>query len=81
MTKKEISKMFSLLKSVIARDKEDLFSFVPSVHFIENCGGYELELHPQRIMWDKDMICICAMADKMCCSVESRFWQGSIIIR
>lgn len=81
MTKKETSKMFSLIKSVVVRDDEDLFSFVPSVHFIENCGGYELELRPERIVWDRDMICLCAMADKMCCSVESRFWQGVIIIR
>lgn len=81
MTKKETWKMFHLLETVVASDKEDLLSYVPSVHFIENCGGYELELHPQRIMWERDIICLCAMADKMCCSVESRFWQGTIIIR
>lgn len=81
MTKKEFWKMFHLLETVVASDKEDLFSYTPSAHFIENCGGYELELHPQRIMWDREMTCLCAMADRLCNSVECRFWEDVIIIR
>lgn len=81
MTKKEFWKMFHLLAGVVVRDKEELFSYAPSAHFIENCGGYELELHPSRIMWDREIICLCSLADRMCCSVECRFWEGTIIIR
>lgn len=81
MTKKEFEKMFRLVRDVVARDEEDLFDFVPSVHLIDHCGGYELELHPSFIMWERNMICLCAMADQLCFSVECRFWEGKIIIR
>ena len=81
MTKKEFKKMFDLFCGVVARDKEEVLSYTPSAHLIENCGGYELELHPSRIMWDREMTCLCAMADRLCQSVECRFWEGIIIIR
>ncbi len=81
MTKKEFCKMFHLFSGVVVRDKEDLFSYEPSAHLIENCGGYELVLHPSCILWDREIICLCSMADMMCRSVECRFWEGKIIIR
>lgn len=81
MTKAEFQKMFQLFKCVIARDSDDLLSFAPSAHLIEHCGGYELELHPSRIVWDKDVACLSLIADKLCCSVECRFRDGSIIVR
>ena len=81
MTKAEFMKMFQVFKSVIARDSEDLFSYAPSAHLIDNCGGYELELHPSRIMWDSEVSCLSLMANKLTHSVECRFYNGSIIIR
>ena len=81
MTKTEFMKMFQLFKSVVSRDSEDLFSYAPSAHLIGHCGGYELELHPGRIMWEKDLVCLCGMAEKMCFSMECKFYNGSIIIR
>lgn len=81
MTKDQFNLMFRLFADVITRDREDLFSYAPSVHFIDNCGGYELELHPSSIMWDNELICLCSMADKLCHSVECRFYNGSIIVR
>lgn len=73
--------MFRLFADVITDDRDDLFSFAPSAHLIDHCGGYELELHPSSIVWDKEIICLCSMADNLCCSVECRFPEGLIIIR
>lgn len=81
MTKKELWKMFHLFAGVVVRDKDDLFSYAPSVHLIDHCGGYELELHPTFIMFERDIMSLCAMADKLCHTVECRFYDGSIIIR
>lgn len=81
MTKAEFMKMFQLFKCVIPRDSDDLFSYAPSAHLIDYCGGYELELHPSRIMWDRDIACLSLMARMLCLSVECRFYDGSIIIR
>lgn len=81
MTREEFEKMFLLFVDVIARESADVYSYAPSAHLIENCGGYEFELHPSLIVWEKEMICLCSIANQMCCSVECRFWNGSIIIR
>lgn len=74
-------KMFQLFKSVISDNSEDLLSYAPSAHLIDHCGGFELVLHPSRIMWDRDLSCLCSLAGKLCHSVECRFYDGSIIIR
>ena len=81
MTKTEFMKMFHIFKCVVCRDSEDFFSYSPSAHLIDHCGGYELELHPSRIMWEKDLVCLCGLADKMCFAMECKFYNGSIIIR
>lgn len=81
MTKAEFMKMFQLFECVIPRDSDDLMSYSPSAHLINYCGGYELELRPGRIMWDRDIACLSLMASKLCLSVECRFYDGSIIIR
>lgn len=81
MTKEKFMQMFGLFSYVVANGYDDVFRYSPSAHFIENCGGYELELHPSSIMWDGEIVCLCAMAERLCLSVECRFWKGSIIIR
>lgn len=81
MTKAEFMKMFRLFVDVVTDDRKDLFCYAPSAHFIEVCGGYELELHPSRIMWSDEISSLCIMAERLCCSVECRFFDGSIIIR
>lgn len=81
MTREEFEKMFLLFVDVIARESAGVYSYAPSAHLIENCGGYEFELHPSMIVWEDEMICLCSIANQMCCSVECRFYNGSIIIR
>ena len=81
MTKDGFKLMYRAFADIITRDKDDLFAWVPSAHFIDHCGGYELELHPDNIVWDNEIICLCAMAAKLCHTVECHFYDGSIIIR
>lgn len=81
MTKEKFMKLFGLFSYVVANGFDDVLSFSPSAHLIDHCGGYELELHPSALMWEHDMICLCAMAEKLCLAVECRFYDGSIIIR
>ena len=81
MTKDQFTMMFRLFADVITRDKNELFTYEPSAHFIDHCGGYELELHPSLIMCDREISCLCLMADKLCHSVECRFHEGIIVIR
>lgn len=81
MTKENFIKLFGLFSYVVANGFDDVLSYLPSAHLIDCCGGFELELHPYSIMWGNEIVCLCAIADKMCLSVECRFSDGSIIIR
>lgn len=81
MTKEEFMKLFGLFSYVVADGQDDVLSYSPSAHLIDNCGGYELELHPRLFMWGNEVSCLAMIADRMCCSMECRFYNGSIIIR
>lgn len=81
MVREEFERIFWLFVDVIASDGDDVVSYAPSAHLIDHCGGYELELRPSRLMWDREIICLSAIADKLCLSLECRFYDGSIIIR
>lgn len=81
MTQEMFEQMFRLFCDVIVKHDDELFTYAPSCHLIDNCGGYELELHPSFLMWGNEVSCLALMADRLLLSVECRFHSGSIIIR
>lgn len=81
MTKNEFMKMFGLFSYVVANGHDDVLSYSPSAHLIDHCGGFELELHPNSIMWGGEVSCLALIVERMCCSMECRFPEGLIIIR
>lgn len=81
MTREEFERMFGLFVDIIASDSDEVNSYAPSAHLINHCGGYELELHPSRIVWSHEIACLSNMADTLTFSLECRFYDGTIIIR
>lgn len=81
MTPNQFSKLFHFFKQMVCGPVSDVFTYQPSAHLIENCGGVELELHPQGLMWGDEIAALAIMAERMACSLELRFYDGSIIIR
>lgn len=81
MTKKEFHKMFCYVRLLVARNDEVFISMNPSAHLIDHCGGYELELHPRYLMWEKEVSLIALIAERLTLSAEFHFSSGMIIIR
>jgi hypothetical protein len=81
MTKYEFNKMFCYTRLLVARSEEIFFDMQPSAHLINHCGGYELELHPKYLMWDKEIALLSLIAERLALSLECHFSDGSIIIR
>lgn len=81
MTKSQFNKMFCYTRLLVARDDSVFLSMQPSAHLIDHCGGYELELHPRFLMWDKEIALLSLIADRLCLSLECHFSDSSIIIR
>lgn len=81
MTKKDLNKVFSYVRLLVVRDEKQFVSMNPSAHLIDHCGGYELELHPKYLMWEKEVSLIALIAERLCCTAEFHFHRGMIIIR
>lgn len=81
MTKQEFHKMFCYVRLLVARNDEVFISMNPSAHLIDHCGGYELELHPRYLMWEKEVSLIALIAERLTLSAEFHFSRGMIIIR
>lgn len=81
MTKYEFNKMFCYTRLLVTRNESEMIAMQPSAHLIDHCGGYELELHPKLLMWDKEIALLSLIADRLCLSLECHFSSGTIIIR
>lgn len=81
MTKQELNKVFYYVRLLVVRDEEEFISMNPSAHLIDHCGGYELELHPQYMLWEGEVSLLSLIVDRLCCSAEFHFSKGMIIIR
>lgn len=81
MTKQEFNKMFCYVRLLVARNDEVFISMNPSAHLIGHCGGYELELHPRCLMWEREVALLALIAERLTFSAEFHFNSGMIIIR
>ena len=81
MTKYEFNKMFCYTRLLVVRDESQFIAMRPSARLIDHCGGYELELHPRYLMWDKEISLLSLIADRLCLSLECHFSDGTIISR
>lgn len=81
MTKQELNKVFYYVRLLVARNDEVFISMNPSAHLIGHCGGYELELHPQYLMWEWEVALLSLIVERLCFSAEFHFASGMIIIR
>ena len=81
MTKEKFCEFYPLFQYCIKQIVNGVYVMNASAHLIDYCGGYELELHPECLMWSSEFVMIHALCDKYALSCEVRFYEGSIIIR
>lgn len=81
MTKKEFHKVFCYVRLLVARNEEVFISMNPSAHLIDHCGGYELELHPHFLMWEREIALLAMIIERLSFAGEFHFDKGLIIIR
>lgn len=81
MTKQELNKVFYYVRLLVIRDEEEFISMNPSAHLIDHCGGYELELHPRYLLWEREVSLLALIVERLCFSAEFHFSKGMIIIR
>lgn len=81
MTKQELNKVFYYIRLLVVRNEEVFISMNPSAHLIDHCGGYELELHPHYLMWEREVALLALIIERLSFAGEFYFDKGMIIIR
>lgn len=81
MTKKEFQKFYPLFTLLVKQYCNGEYVMNASAHLIDYCGGYELELHPDCLIWGDEMSLINSLCRKFAVSFEIRLYEGALIIR
>lgn len=81
MTKKEFQKFYLLFTKLVKQEVNNEYAMNASAHLIDYCGGYELELHPNCLMWGAEFVMIQALCDKFALAFEVHLRSGALIIR
>lgn len=80
MTKEIFCRFYSLFTELVKQEVSGEYCMNASCQLIDHCGGYALELHPDCLMWGREMSLIQSLCDCMALSFEVRLWSGSLII-
>lgn len=81
MTKEKFSKIYTLFTVLIKQEVNGEYVMGASAHLIGHCGGYELELHPDCLMWGDEFVALQAMCSRFGLACEVYIYEGKIIIR
>lgn len=81
MTKKEFQKFYLLFTKLVKQEVCNEYCMNASAHLVDHCGGYELELHPDCLMWGSELALIESLAARFCHTFVCDFRKGQLIIR
>lgn len=81
MTKEVFIEFYPLFEYCVKQIVSGHYVMGASAHFIDHCGGYELELHPSCLLWSSEFVMIHALCEKYSLACEVYLHEGSIIIR
>ena len=81
MNRQEFDTLWSELAPVLSLTVNDGLQLLASAHFIEHCGGLEMWLEPQCLMWGRELAFIDSVAGFHSLSVEFHFSKCLIVIR
>ena len=81
MTKNVFIKFYDVFTSLVRQNVLDEYVMNASAHLIDHCGGYELELHPDCLMFGEEIVLINSLCNRFQLCFEIRVYSGTFIIR
>lgn len=81
MTKAEFQKFYLLFTKLVKQEVNNEYVMNASAHLVDYCGGYELELHPNCLMWGDEMALINSLCRRFALAFEIHLYDGALIIR
>ena len=80
MTKDLFVQFFDVFTSFIKQEVNGDFCMNASCAFVDFCGGYCLELHPDCLMWGSEFSFMNALAERLCLQMQVRMYDGVILV-
>ena len=80
MTKEIFIQFYDLFTSLVKQEVNDEYCMNASCMMVDYCGGYSLELRPDRLMWGSELSLMYALAERFCLQMCVRFYDGVIEI-
>lgn len=81
MDKVVFQKVWNQVKPVVTKKVCGAWRMQPSCELIQHCGGCQLVLKPDCLMWANELMLLSSVASMLACSIEFHFDDGLIIIR
>lgn len=81
MTKNVFIQFYDVFTSLVKQNVLDRYVMNASAHLIEDCGGYELELHPDCLMFGDEIVLINSLCNRFLLTFEIYVYSGTFIIR
>lgn len=80
MTKSEFITLWARIKPIITKPVNGHPAIDCDCEFIDHCGGYQLNVRPQCILWPYELIFLLSAVESLHCCAACRFYDGSIYI-
>lgn len=80
MTKSEFITVWARIKPVVTKSVLGAPAIECDCEFINHCGGYQLNVRPQCLLWPNELIFLLSSIDLLCCCAACNFRDGTIRI-
>ena len=80
MTKSEFITLWSRIEPVITKPVNGHPAIECDCEFIDHCGGFQLNVRPQCILWPNELMFLLSACDLLWCCAACCFSNGSIRI-
>lgn len=81
MDKVDFQKVWNQVKPVATKKVNGKWQMQASCELISHCGGFQLVLKPDCLMWADELMLLSSVASMFGCSIEFHFNVGLIVIR
>ena len=80
MTKSQFITLWARIEPVVTKPVNGQIAIDCDCEFISHCGGYQLNIRPECLLWPNELIFLLSSCELLCCCAACSFDTGTIRI-
>lgn len=80
MKKSQFTTLWARIEPVVTKPVNGEIAIECDCEFVDYCGGYQLNIRPNCLMWPNELIYLFSACELLCCCTACDFSDGSISI-